>query len=52
MENGFAAQTPDLIMKVASLEKEQKKSTADMQKLIRAVAEKTTTLEEQTTVLE
>lgn len=52
MANDLAAQARDRAAKVAVLEKEQEKSAADMQKLMRAVSEKTTALEEKTTALE
>lgn len=46
LANDLAAQARDRTAKVAVLEKEQEKSAADMQKLMRAVSEKTTALEE------
>lgn len=52
LANDFAAQTRDLITKITLLEEEQEESTTDMQKLVKAVTEKATVLEEQTKVLE
>lgn len=46
MTKNFAAQVRDLAGKVTLLEEEKEKNAADMQKLMRALTDKTTALEE------
>lgn len=52
LTNEFAAQVRDLSGKVTLLEEEKEKNAADMQKLMRAVSDKTTALEDKEKVLE
>lgn len=46
MTNNFAAQVRDLAGNVTLLEEEKEKNVADTEKLVRALKEKTTALEE------
>lgn len=52
MTSDFAAQVRDLARKVTLLHEEKEKNAADLQKLVRALSDKTTALEKNTIALE